>query len=166
MKVNVLGRGGIPGIGILPVYGVELNQQGIQRLLNFKNARVFNAETNLIITKENINSLFVKKPETPAPENVEEPVVEAPAPVKEEYVAPAVEVVPEVVEEPVVEEAVETEAEPEVEETVEEVTETVEETVAEEVVDEVATEEEAPAEETEEEKPEGSPYKRRNRRKK
>lgn len=164
MKVNVLGRGGIPGIGILPVYGIELNQQGIQRLLNFKNARVFNAETNLIITKENVNSLFVKKPETPAPEKVEEPVVEAPAPVKEEYVAPAVEVVPEVVEEPVVEEVVETEAEPEVEETVEEVTETVEETVAEEAVEEVATEEEAPAEE--EEKTEGSPYKRRNRRKK
>lgn len=110
MKVNIHGKGCIPGIGSLaPTYGVEMSYQQIQRLLNFPAFRVFTANGNAqIITKKNIDEVVLG--------NTAEPVKEV-APVQVEA-APVEEVVPE--------EAVD----------VEELITAAEEEVVEEVVDE------------------------------
>jgi hypothetical protein len=110
MKVNIHGKGCIPGIGSLaPTYGVEMSYQQIQRLLNFPAFRVFTANGNAqIITKKNIDEVVLG--------NTAEPVKEV-APVQVEA-APVEEVVPE--------EAVD----------VEELITAAEEEAAEEVVDE------------------------------
>lgn len=172
MKVNVLGHGAISGVGVLPVYGIELNQSGISRLLNFHRISVVNAETGLRITRQNLASFFeapakpVEKAEKPVVAPVEkkpEPVVE---PVKEVYVEP----VAEVVSEPAVEEEIPAEEIPaDAVEVVEEVP--VEETVNEVVdvapVEEVTEEAPVVTEEPEvvEEKTETtSPYKKKKRR--
>lgn len=110
MKVNIHGKGCIPGIGSLaPTYGVEMSYQQLQRLLNFPAFRVFTANGNAqIITKKNIDEVVLG--------NTAEPVKEV-APVQVEA-APVEEVVPE--------EAVD----------VEELITAAEEEAAEEVVDE------------------------------
>lgn len=110
MKVNIHGKGCIPGIGSLaPTYGVEMSYQQIQRLLNFPAFRVFTANGNAqIITKKNIDEVVLG--------NTAEPVKEV-VPVQVEA-APVEEVVPE--------EAVD----------VEELITAAEEEAAEEVVDE------------------------------
>jgi len=153
MKVNVYGRGVIPGVGLLPVYNIEMNDQQILRTLNFRDVRVFNAATGIIITRQGLLEKMaepkklvpvVAKPvvkETPVvqpePVKVEPVVVEAPV------VEPVVEEVPVVEETPVVvEEPVET---PVVEETV--VDETAE--VLDAVVDELNETAEAPVVESE-----------------
>lgn len=69
MKVNITGFGTIPRIGILaPAYNVEMDQQGVRRMMNFPEFRVFDAETGTIITRKNINDILaskqVKKPAT------------------------------------------------------------------------------------------------------
>lgn len=69
MKVNITGFGTIPRIGILaPAYNVEVDQQGVRRMMNFPEFRVFDAETGTIITRKNINDVLaskqVKKPAT------------------------------------------------------------------------------------------------------
>lgn len=69
MKVNITGFGTIPRIGILaPAYNVEMDQQGVRRMMNFPEFRVFDAETGTIITRKNINDVLaskqVKKPVT------------------------------------------------------------------------------------------------------
>ena len=69
MKVNITGFGTIPRIGILaPAYNVEMDQQGVRRMMNFPEFRVFDAETGTIITRKNINDVLaskhVKKPAT------------------------------------------------------------------------------------------------------
>jgi hypothetical protein len=48
MKVNVVGRGMIPGVGILPIRNIELSDQEIKRILNLRTARVYNAENGHI----------------------------------------------------------------------------------------------------------------------
>ena len=50
MKVNVNGRGFINGIGLLPVKGIDLDENSIRRLFNFQNARVYLAATGEILT--------------------------------------------------------------------------------------------------------------------
>lgn len=154
MKVNVIGRGAISGIGLLPVHDIELDKAGISRILNFNNVRVADAATKRQITRQNLDEFFAEPEEEAA---VEETVVDTPVveePVKETYVEPVVETVVE--EAPVVEEVIE---EPVV--TVEE-TETapVEEEAVEEVID--ATDE-VPAEETPEEKPAYSNSNKKNK---
>ena len=103
MKVNVIGRGAVSGVGILPVRGIELTEMQIRRILNFKNVRVFNADTGALITVASLNAKKnqpVKKPVKPAaPQPKPVPVVKP-----EPYVEPVVEVVPEPVAEPVIEE--------------------------------------------------------------
>lgn len=69
MKVNITGFGTIPRIGILaPAYNVEMDQQGVRRMMNFPEFRVFDSETGTIITRKNINDVLaskqVKKPAT------------------------------------------------------------------------------------------------------
>lgn len=145
MKVNIIGRCALPGYGILPVRGIELNDMEILRLLNFKKIKVYDALTKELITKQYLmNKAAVeakKKPavvvETPAPVVEVAAAVTTPEPVvvKEEYVEPEVIIVKE--ETPIIETVDEEPAE-----TIEEIP-VVEE--AEEVVDEY---EAAPIEET------------------
>ena len=74
MKVNISGKGLIPVLKRLaPVRNVELSQKDIIRILGYRYFKVFNAETGLLITKENVDNLFkpIIKPNTstPAPMN-------------------------------------------------------------------------------------------------
>ena len=139
MRVNVIGHGVISGVGVLPVRDIELPDDGIKRLLNYKGVRVYNASTGELITSAYFrrNTKPVAKVIKPAkpPAKKPEPVIE---PKKEEYLEPVVEVKPEVpvaIEEPVEIETVETPVEvvaepqeaPAIEEPVEEVDEIVEE---------------------------------------
>jgi len=91
MKVDITGRGVIPGIGTLaPKYDVELNESQIRRLLNFSQFRLSDRKTNLLITKKNVDNFF-KKPlitELPTPKPVSVPKK------KETYVTPVITVEP------------------------------------------------------------------------
>lgn len=63
MRVNITGKGIIPGIGTLaPKYDVELSESEIRRLVNFERIRVGDAVTGLLITTRNVDDFF-KKPE-------------------------------------------------------------------------------------------------------
>lgn len=106
MKVNIQGRGLVYSLGInAPVKNIDLSEAQIRRILPVRSLRVFDAETNLLITTRNVNEFFklkgdavveaIKK-ETKRPAKKAEPVVveqvTEPAPVVEEVVeAPAVE---------------------------------------------------------------------------
>ena len=82
MKVNIVGRGSIAGIGLLPVYNKELTDSEIRRLLNFQNIRVYEVGGGLI-TK----SSFLRK--TPAkPVRITTPVKPAVINADEEVAAP------------------------------------------------------------------------------
>ena len=95
MKVDIIGRGVIPGLGtIAPAYNRELNDQGVRRMLNFNAFRVYDSNTGILITRKNVNSVLeanATKPvvETPTPAPTT-PVVETPV-LKEPYVPPVVE---------------------------------------------------------------------------
>lgn len=142
MRVNVIGHGAIGGVGVLPVRDIELTDDGIKRLLNYKGVRVFNASTGELITSAYFrrNTKPVAKVIKPSEHLAKklEPVIE---PKKEEYLEPIVEVTPEVpvAEDPVEIETVETPVEvvaepqetPSIEEPVEEVDEIVEEDTSE-----------------------------------
>lgn len=116
MKVNVYGRGVIPGVGLLPVYNIEMNDQQILRTLNFRDVRVFNAATGIIITRQGLLEKMAepKKPvpvvakpvmkETPVAQP--EPVKVEPVIVETPVVEPVIEEAP-VVEEPTVDESTE-----------------------------------------------------------
>lgn len=59
MKVNIGGKGSIPGLGVLaPAYGVEMDKVGVRRLLNFNTFRVYQSSTGLLITTANIDEMF------------------------------------------------------------------------------------------------------------
>lgn len=59
MKVNITGKGPIPGMNsIAPIYNRELDESQIRRLLNFNNIRVFDSSTGNLITKKNISSVM------------------------------------------------------------------------------------------------------------
>ena len=59
MKVNITGKGPIPGMNsIAPIYNRELDESQIRRLLNFNNIRVFDSSTGSLITKKNISSVM------------------------------------------------------------------------------------------------------------
>lgn len=65
MKVNVIGRGFVPGPNsIAPVYNQEMSENQIRRILNLGNLRVFDATTGGLITKRNINNIFSDKNKT------------------------------------------------------------------------------------------------------
>ena len=110
MKVNIDGKGRIPGVDrVAPVYNIDLSRDQISRLLNFKNFRVFGVGTGLI-TRGNLDAAFeASLAETKKAVEEAKPVVEvkkeepkkAPKANKKEEVKP----VP-VVEEPKVEEPI------------------------------------------------------------
>ena len=139
MKVNISGRGQIPGLGRLaPVRGVELSEMDIRRLINFHQFKVYNASTGKLIMKNNIDEIFkptvVAKPSINIAKPVETPKVEVTI------------VEPEIKEEPIVEvkpsflsvTEIKTETAPEVEK---QITEIATESVVEEVVEDVVAEE-------------------------
>lgn len=64
MKVNIIGKGVISGIGLLPAYNKELTESEIRRLLNFQNVRVFQVGGGLI-TKSSFMRSSNKRPATP-----------------------------------------------------------------------------------------------------
>lgn len=140
MKVNITGRGFIPGINsIAPAYNVDIDITAVKRILNFKQFRVFDSETGIIITKKNVDAFKAeRKPvekkvekkskksdkRSTAEEKTVTEIIEA-APVAAEYN------VSDTVDETAVDETVQDEAIVSNDETIEEVVET-----AEPVVDE------------------------------
>ena len=67
MKVNISGRGVVPGMGVLaPVYGVEMSKDSILRFLNFQNFKLFEASSGALITRSNLEEFFKPKPAKPA----------------------------------------------------------------------------------------------------
>lgn len=77
MKVNISGKGVIPGVNSLaPKYGVDLDIVAIKRILNYRQFKVFSSETGLIITKQNIDQLFATKKVDIIPTITKKPVDE------------------------------------------------------------------------------------------
>ena len=67
MKVNISGRGVVPGMGVLaPVYGVEMSKDSILRFLNFQNFKLFEASSGALITRSNLEEFFKPKTTKPA----------------------------------------------------------------------------------------------------
>lgn len=65
MKVNISGRGRVPGIGTLaPVRGYDASKEFVLRLLNYKQFKVYDAASGGLITKTNVDKLFAPKVET------------------------------------------------------------------------------------------------------
>jgi hypothetical protein len=106
MKVDILGKGIIPGIGTLaPKYDVELDKAQIERLLNYSQFRLGDVETGLLITKGNVNTFFKPnkmKETTTNTKKIEVPKKVKPIEeIKQEKVTPVVE--KEVYKEPIIE---------------------------------------------------------------
>lgn len=101
MKVNIAGRGVIPGLNKLaPVRGVELSQRDIERLVCFRQFKVYSAETGYLITSKNVNDIF--KPKAVAPKVVKP--VEKPVEIKPVEKPIEINITePEIKEEPIVE---------------------------------------------------------------
>lgn len=95
MKVNILGKGLIPGVKKLaPVRGVDLSEKEILKLLTFRYFKLYDAETGVNITNTNVSSFF-----KPVEKHVEEKPIVVEKKVEEKVVEPVVEKI-EVVEEP------------------------------------------------------------------
>lgn len=74
MKINIVGKGIIPGMGVLPpVYNIEKSETDVRRLTNFRNIRVYCSENGLLITKKNVDSFFKVKPNTTTKTDVVKP---------------------------------------------------------------------------------------------
>lgn len=101
MKVNILGKGLIPGVKRLaPVRGVELSEKEILKLLTFRYFKLYDAETGVNITNTNVSSFF-----KPVEKHVEEKPIVVEEKVEEKVVEPVVEKI-EVIEEPFTEEEI------------------------------------------------------------
>ena len=105
MKVNISGRGRVPGIGTLaPVRGYDASKEFVLRLLNYKQFKVFDAASGGLITKTNVDKLFAPKVETPVVEAAKKPATKKTAkkeevvetPKSEPTISEPVEVAPEV----------------------------------------------------------------------
>ena len=101
MKVNILGKGLIPGVKRLaPVRGVDLSEKEIIKLLTFRYFKLYDAETGVSITNTNVSSFF-----KPVEKHVDEKPIVVEKKVEEKVVEPVVEKI-EVVEEPFTEEEI------------------------------------------------------------
>lgn len=170
MKVNISGRGRVPGIGTLaPVRGYDASKEFVLRLLNYKQFKVFDAASGGLITKTNVDKLFAPKVETPVVEAAKKPATKKTAkkeevvetPKSEPTISEPVEVAPEVTVEEVAPsfikdveavsdqlptaEELEAPAVVEEVETPVELTEEVDAPAVDEPVEEVSTDEEKPA---------------------
>lgn len=75
MKVHILGKGMISLLGLnAPVRNIDLPETKIRALVPITTLKVYDAESNIIITRNNVDSFFELK---------NAPVEEAPAPKKE-----------------------------------------------------------------------------------
>ena len=82
MKVNIIGNGTIPMLGLTaPIRNIDLEETKIRALVNVKTLRIYNAESGILITSRNINGIFAPAVEEETVETVE---------VKEETLTPAV----------------------------------------------------------------------------
>lgn len=161
MRVNIDGRGAFVGIGTLPARGVELSEEEVLRLTNFKNIRVYDAATGVYISKKSIMDMRQKRAEE-AKKAAEAAKVAAKKPEPVVEVAPVVEEIPDpVVQEPLPEVPNEAYVEPTVE-----LEPAVEETPVEETVAEEAAPVEEKAEEVVEEKTDDRPYRNKKKGKK
>ena len=93
MKVNISGRGVVPGMGVLaPVYGVEMSKDSILRFLNFQNFKLFEASSGALITRSNLEEFFKPKSAKPVKKTTTRKTVakkkEEPKKVVEEEVKP------------------------------------------------------------------------------
>lgn len=59
MKVNIIGKGTIPGVNMLaPAYNLDLSKEQIKRLLNFSEFRVYGADGSGLITKKSLDRVY------------------------------------------------------------------------------------------------------------
>lgn len=158
MKINVFGKGKVPGLnGLAPLYNKEASLDLVRRILAFRVFRVFNAETGLQITTKNVDEYIKAEEEEKALQQAPkinipkmEKVVTKPISKEEVPVEPKP-FIPPVVDEktPEVEEVIEEVVESEPEEIIDDVIETtVEEPVIEEVVEAPVVTEEATTDDT------------------
>ena len=84
MKVNIIGNGTIPLIGLTaPIRNLDLEETKIRALVNVKSLRIYNAESGILITPRNINGIFAVPVNEDKIKQEESPVVEEVKPVKE-----------------------------------------------------------------------------------
>ena len=99
MKVNIIGNGTIPMLGLTaPIRNIDLEETKIRALVNVKTLRIYNAESGILITSRNINGIFAPAVEEETVETVEVKE-ETPTPAVEETVSPVEESVVAAVEE-------------------------------------------------------------------
>ena len=109
MKVHILGKGMISLLGLnAPVRNIDLPETKIRAIVPISTLKVYDAESNIIITRNNVDSFFELKnapvEEAPAPKKETKKKEKKETPVVVEQVVEPVPVVEEVVEAPAVEE--------------------------------------------------------------
>lgn len=92
MKVNITGKGIIPGIGTLaPKYNVEMTKEQIERIFNFPHYHqlvVVDVASNLVVTDKNINTFFEKKKPVEPKIIEQKPIVEKKKPAEKKVEQP------------------------------------------------------------------------------
>lgn len=87
MKVDILGRGVVPGLGVLaPVYCKDLTETELERILKQSALKVYLAGTKVAVIKRNLHQLIMQdggsKPTVQKP--IEDKVTPSHTPAKEE----------------------------------------------------------------------------------
>lgn len=84
MKVNIIGNGTIPLIGLTaPIRNLDLEEIKIRALVNVKSLRIYNAESGILITPRNVNGIFAVPVNEDEIKQEESPVVEEAKPAEE-----------------------------------------------------------------------------------
>ena len=84
MKVNIIGNGTIPLIGLTaPIRNIDLEETKIRALVNVKSLRIYNAESGILITPRNVNGIFAVPVNEDEIKQEESPVVEEAKPAEE-----------------------------------------------------------------------------------
>ena len=84
MKVNIIGNGTIPLIGLTaPIRNLDLEEIKIRALVNVKSLRIYNAESGILITPRNVNGIFAVPVNEDEIKQEESPVIEEAKPVEE-----------------------------------------------------------------------------------
>lgn len=85
MKVNISGKGIIPSLRRLaPVMGAELSEKDIRKLLTYRYFKLYDAETGMHITRENVDAIFKPVQKVNTINSTKPTPIEEPAPVVEE----------------------------------------------------------------------------------
>lgn len=84
MKVNIIGNGTIPLIGLTaPIRNLDLEETKIRALVNVKSLRIYNTESGILITPRNVNGIFAVPVNEDEIKQEESPVVEEVKPAEE-----------------------------------------------------------------------------------